>query len=99
MNRILIATTNEGKFNEIAMEFSDLPFKITNLKNIGLEKEIFTEIHQTTRENAICKAEYYAKKSGLLTLADDSGFFVEHLGGRPGVESKRFAKNAIERCK
>jgi XTP/dITP diphosphohydrolase len=99
MNKILIATTNEGKFKEIAMEFSDLPFEIINLKSLGLEKEIFNEIYQTTRENAIGKAEYYAKKSGLLTLAEDSGFFVEYLGGRPGVASKRFAKNGMARCK
>ena len=41
--------------------------------------------------NARAKAEYFAKKTGLPTVADDSGLEVLNLGGAPGVRSKRWA--------
>ncbi len=45
----------------------------------------------TFEENARIKATAYARESGLLTLADDSGLEVEALGGEPGVRSARYA--------
>jgi XTP/dITP diphosphohydrolase len=45
----------------------------------------------TLRENARLKATALAAKSGLLTLADDSGLFVDALNGQPGVLSARYA--------
>ena len=48
------------------------------------------EVGTTFDENAILKAVGYAKQSGLLTLADDSGLEVDVLGGRPGVLSARY---------
>jgi XTP/dITP diphosphohydrolase len=49
------------------------------------------EPHRTFLENAAEKASYYARASGLLTLADDSGLEVDALGGLPGVDSAYFA--------
>jgi XTP/dITP diphosphohydrolase len=48
-------------------------------------------------ENAIVKAKLYAEKGGLLTLAEDSGLFVDALGGVPGVLSARFGASDRER--
>lgn len=45
----------------------------------------------TFAENAVLKAVYYSKKTGLAALADDSGLEVEALGGAPGVYSARYA--------
>ena len=49
------------------------------------------ETGTTFAENARLKALTYARQSGLLTLADDSGLEVDALGGEPGVFSKRYA--------
>lgn len=46
---------------------------------------------KTFDENAAKKALGYAKQTGLLTLADDSGLVVDCLGGLPGVNSARFS--------
>ncbi len=56
---------------------------------------------QTFKENAAKKAVSYAKQSGLLTVADDSGLCVDALDGAPGVYSARFAgedQNDLANC-
>lgn len=97
MQKILIATTNEGKFHEIVNLFSDLHFTFVNLKQVGLDKYDVEEPYNTTWENALKKAKFYGKKSGLLTLSEDSGFFVDAIGGAPGIKAKRFGVDAQER--
>jgi XTP/dITP diphosphohydrolase len=49
---------------------------------------------KTIYENAMQKALEAAKYSGLLTLADDTGLFIEELNGAPGILSARFAGNS-----
>lgn len=97
MQKILIATTNQGKFNEIVSFFGDLKFKFVNLKDVGLDKIEADEPFETTWENALNKAKFYAKKSGLLTVAEDTAFYVKHLKGIPGVKAKRLAATPEER--
>jgi XTP/dITP diphosphohydrolase len=48
---------------------------------------------ETFAENARKKAIGYAKKTGLWTIADDSGLVVDALGGEPGVRSARFSSS------
>ena len=48
----------------------------------------------TFEENALSKARYFARESGMPTLADDSGLEVAALGGSPGVYSKRWSGRA-----
>jgi len=87
---LLIATGNRGKLREIQQLLSDLPFALMGLDDIpGLGPVL--ETGQTFLENANLKASGYAKQSGLLTLADDSGLEVEALKGAPGVLSARYA--------
>ena len=97
MKKILIATTNEGKFHEIVNFFSDLHFNFVNLKQVKLDKYDVDEPYDTTWENALNKAKFYAKKSGLLTLSEDTAFYVDAMGGAPGVKAKRFGVTASER--
>ncbi len=97
MQKILIATSNIGKFTEIKAELTDLQFEFVNLKDIKLDKFEVDEPHSTTWQNALEKAKFFAKKSGLLTIAEDTGLFVDHLGGAPGVKSKRFGATTLER--
>ena len=99
MKKILIATTNIGKFTEMTAELADLHFNFVNLKDVKLDKFAVNEPHAATWQNAWEKAKFFAKKSGLLTIAEDTGLFVDHLNGAPGVKSKRFGKTALDRNK
>jgi len=86
----LIATHNKGKAREYKKLLSDLPLEITYLDELGVEEEI-EETGSTFEENARIKALGYARLTGMLTWADDSGLEVDALGGRPGVHSARYA--------
>ena len=87
--RLLIATTNPGKLDEIRRFLSDLPIELVSLQDAGIT-EVVEETGKTFEENAILKAKFYAQKSGLATLADDGGFEIDALGGEPGVKSHRW---------
>ena len=89
MNKLLIATTNVGKLEEIRRFLSDLQLKLVSLKDVGIT-DVVEETGKTFEENAILKAKYYCEKSGLPTLADDGGFEIDELNGEPGVVSHRW---------
>src|SRR5678815_1234802 len=55
------------------------------------QEEDRLELHDSFAANARAKAEYFAKQTGLPTVADDSGLEVFSLGGEPGVRSRRWA--------
>lgn len=87
---LLIATTNPGKVHEIRALLAGLPAELRDLTSYPTLPEP-AEDGSTFEANARIKALYYARHSGLLTLADDSGLEVACLGGAPGVHSARFA--------
>lgn len=88
--RLLIATHNRGKLIEYQGLLAGLPLELVTLDDVGLRGDI-EENGATFAENAWLKAIAYARRSNLLTLADDSGLEVDALGGEPGVRSKRYA--------
>ncbi len=88
--KLLIATRNPGKLREYEQLYGDLPLLLTDLSREGIAHEV-AETGASFEENAVLKAQEYARISGLLTLADDSGLEVEALGGEPGVRSSRYA--------
>jgi len=93
MKQLLIATRSKGKFPEIVSLLEGLPFEFLNLNDIesipkGYEVE---EPASTFEGNAIIKAMTLGKRTGLISLADDSGLEVDALDGRPGVHSARYA--------
>ncbi|MFQ6058312.1 MAG: XTP/dITP diphosphatase [Anaerolineae bacterium] len=90
MTKLLIATNNPGKLREYEELLADLPLALTRPGQEGIELEV-EETGESFRENAVLKARAYARASGLLTLADDSGLEVDALGGEPGVLSSRYA--------
>ncbi len=90
MTTLLIATTNPGKLREYAAIFGGLPLELRMLADLGITDDV-EETGATFAANATLKAEYYAARSGMLTLADDSGLEVAALGGEPGVYSARYA--------
>jgi XTP/dITP diphosphohydrolase len=88
--RLLIATGSAHKFSEL-VELLALPAtEVLSLAEVGLANDAREE-GRTFAENAASKALYYAARSGLPTLADDSGLEVDALGGLPGVRTRRFA--------
>lgn len=89
MQKLLIATTNPGKLAEIKRFISDLPIELVGLKDVGIT-DAPEETGISFEENAVLKAKFYAKKSGLPTLADDGGFEIDALNGEPGVKSHRW---------
>ena len=90
MRELLLATTNYHKLEEYRAIFSGLPFHFLSLHDIHLDLDV-EEIGTTFAENAELKALTYARASGMLTLADDSGLEIDALGGAPGIYSARFA--------
>lgn len=88
---LLIATFNQGKLRELRQLLSNLPFAISDLEAFP-SIQIVPERGETFTENASLKASGYAKQTGFLSLADDSGLEVEALGGAPGVLSARYAR-------
>jgi len=89
--RLLVATRSRHKLRELG-----------ELLALGPDVELLSpddaaitgepdETGRTFETNARIKARYYAARSGLPTLADDSGLEVDALGGAPGVYTRRFA--------
>lgn len=90
MQRLLIATTNQGKLGEFKKLLSGLPIELVSLVDLGITQD-FEEKGETFAENSEEKARHYAKLSGLMALSDDGGLEIEALDGAPGVHSKRWA--------
>jgi XTP/dITP diphosphohydrolase len=90
MQRLLLATNNKGKLREYRALLHGIPYKMVTLADAGITTEV-DESGNSFEENAMLKATAFARESGLLTLADDSGLEVDALGGEPGARSHRFA--------
>ena len=88
--RLLLATNNPGKVAEYRRLLADCGWELVTPAELGLNVQV-EETGQSYAENARIKAEAYAKASGLVTLADDSGLEVDALGGRAGPLSARYA--------
>jgi XTP/dITP diphosphohydrolase len=90
-SRLLVATRSRHKLRELG-ELLSLPAGVELLSpdDLGIEGEP-DETGATFETNARIKARWYGVRSGLPTLADDSGLEVDALGGRPGVYSRRYA--------
>lgn len=87
---LLIATSNPGKVIEINHLLAGSNCDVIGLADLPQTLPTVEETGVTFAENALIKADYYHQRTGLLTLADDSGLEVDALGGRPGVYSARY---------
>lgn len=89
MDTIIFATGNENKLREIRMITKDLGIEVISMKDAGC----FVDVEETGTsfvENAVLKAAAIAKKSGKLTLSDDSGLEIDYLNKEPGIYSARY---------
>jgi XTP/dITP diphosphohydrolase len=88
--RLLIATHSAHKLAELR-ELLDLEHaELVSLDDLGIPDDP-VETGETFETNARIKARFGARRTGLLTLADDSGLEVVALGGAPGVRTRRYA--------
>jgi len=92
MPKLLLASNNPGKIQEMHALLQDVSVEIVTPADLGIEMEV-KETGHTYAENAARKAVALARESGLLSLGDDSGLEVEALGGAPGLYSHRFSPN------
>lgn len=91
MRRLVLASRNKGKIQELKELLSDLPVEIVGVDAYPDLAEV-EETGSSFRENAELKAKTVALATGELTLADDSGLSVDVLGGEPGVYSARYGQ-------
>ncbi len=88
--KILIASRNKDKVEEIKENLHGLNLQIVSALDFPDLPDV-VEDKDTIAGNAIKKAVQCAEFFGLLTIADDTGFFVEQLNGEPGVYAARYA--------
>lgn len=93
MTTLLVGTTNPDKLREIRTILAGLPLELRSLAELH-ELPAAEEPGPTYLDNARLKAMHYAHHTGLLTMAEDSGFEVDALGGEPGERSARFLRPA-----
>jgi XTP/dITP diphosphohydrolase len=89
MNKLLIATNNKGKVKELQDLLKDTGIELVTPAQIDLDLDVI-EDGTTYAENAAKKAIAFARASGLISLADDSGLEVDALDGAPGLYSARY---------
>ena len=90
MKTIVLASKNSDKVKEIRLALKNLPVEILSLADFDDMPDV-VEDGETFEDNALIKARFFASRTQLACLADDSGLEVDALGGLPGVHSARFS--------
>ncbi|GAB2564534.1 RdgB/HAM1 family non-canonical purine NTP pyrophosphatase [Dyella jejuensis] len=89
MQRIVLASSNQGKLAEFNALLADSHVEVLPQAELGVEDAEETGL--TFVENALLKARHAARATGLPALADDSGLCVAYLRGAPGLYSARYS--------
>lgn len=92
--KLLFATRSKGKQMEVRRVLEAAGHRVVFPDEAGVPESALEEkleLSDSFETNAREKAEYFLRKTGLPTVADDSGLEVFSLGGQPGVRSKRWA--------
>ena len=88
-SKILIGSNNPHKVADWRSFIND-EFEVVAAKDLGLKLDV-VEGMTSVKENSLAKAKAWCRISGLPTIADDTGFYIEALDGAPGVAVKRWA--------
>ncbi len=91
MEKFVLASGNKHKLIEIKKVLKGFGIEIVTMAAVGLEGLEIIEDGDTFEENSLIKAKEVMERTGLPTIADDSGLMVDYLKGAPGVYSARFA--------
>lgn len=89
VDRLVVASKNPDKIAEIRKVLGESGFSIELVED--LDWPDIEETGATLEENALKKAREVFEATGIPALADDTGLFVDALGGLPGVNTARFA--------
>lgn len=98
--KLIVATGNQGKMDEIREIMSELDCEILSMKEVGIDIEI-EENGSSFEENALIKAREVAKLTDGIVMADDSGLEVDYLNKEPGIYSARYLGEDVgftEKC-
>lgn len=92
MQKIILSTRNPSKAEQIKAIFAGSPYAILTLTEAGIEGDA-VEDGTTLHENALKKARFAHEhgKEKVWVMADDTGLFIKHLNGEPGIRSSRWA--------
>lgn len=96
MKKLIVASNNAHKIEEIKDILSDFNLNVTSLKDEGIDIDV-VEDGTTFLENSYKKADAIAQylkgrdEEDFMVMADDSGIVVDYLNGEPGVYSARYA--------
>jgi XTP/dITP diphosphohydrolase len=95
--KLLIGTNNENKLRQFRRIFVRLApdIELLTLADFGVTDDV-EEDGSDLLTNAKKKAKFYGEKSGLISLADDTGLFIDALDGEPGVHAKRWHEGTEE---
>lgn len=86
---IILSTRNPSKAEQIRAVFAEVPIAVLTLSDVGIPGEAI-EDGTTLEENALKKA-LFAHRPGAWSMADDTGLFIDALGGQPGIYASRWA--------
>jgi len=87
--KLLIASHNPAKIKEYKRYLSELSLWLVSLLDLNIKEEA-PEDGKTFEENAINKAKFYQKLTGLSAISDDGGLMIDVLNGAPGVKSRHW---------
>ncbi len=87
--KIIMATSNKDKVNEIRQMLAGTDIEIVSLKEAGVSIDI-DENGSSFDENAAIKANAVRDMTGQMAISDDSGLVIDYLNGAPGIYSSRF---------
>lgn len=91
---LVLGTRNRDKVRELAHSLLGCPVRLISVGELGDWPEV-EETGETLEENSLLKARDAARRSGRLSLGDDTGLEVDALGGAPGVRSSRYAGEGV----
>jgi XTP/dITP diphosphohydrolase len=86
---LFLATKNKYKIKQFSYILKDFNFEIKTISDFDFNESV-EENAETAKENALIKARFWAKKTNLLTLADDSGLEIDVLNREPGIKARRW---------
>lgn len=89
-NKLFLASGNPHKIEELEQILKPLGIRLRSTLDFPDAPEV-EEDRPDLKGNALKKAEFWYQKTGLPSIADDTGLEVEALGGAPGVYSARYA--------
>jgi XTP/dITP diphosphohydrolase len=92
--RLVLASNNAKKLIELQGLLGALPLALVTQGSLGVAEA--EEPHRTFVENALAKARHAAQHTGGAAIADDSGLYVQALGGLPGVDSAHIAPLSLD---